>query len=636
MPRRLKSESAVTSERIVSERRYRFNPIRNLNSATLVQRIEAWDAGHLNELARTFHAIESRDDQLATIAPARYDGPSRLPWDILVAEGESENPEALKQRAELLYFYNNLRATDVTEQNLRGSLSLFLRQAARARGHRYSVHETVWQPRAPVWATDPNGAPVVRDGLSAEYRFVPLWFFENTESRLRYLPINAGTYGVEMTAEDWFVCVGTGLLLPSTINYVFQRMSLNDWLQFNKDFGAGFLDAETSAEKSSAEWTGLRNDIAALFRAKGLVHGTGTKITYSGPQSGQAIFDALLERLEKRLIRLWTGSELAVKAGPSDSVGAGNQMQFTDAILEADALWLEEQVHEGVTMPVLRWWHGAGVRPLVYFKLKTPAKQNTDIELKKDTALIGWGAQIALGKLAEKYGATVANGEEFARPAAPTGSTVAASPPQGFVNEAGAARIAAQTKQAVARALAAANQPLAERLDVLLALDDEAAFIRELQAIAADPTLAAAVINSPAVQELAQAEANGMAAHLLNALTSRTAKPLANEKPTGFDTTDAMKAAAKRALDWRRQFNRGGTEIGVARARDILNGRIGADTIGRMVSFFARHEVDKQATGFNQGEEGFPSAGRIAWDLWGGDAGKAWAAARLRELEGEE
>lgn len=48
-------------------------------------------------------------------------------------------------------------------------------------------------------------------------------------------------------------------------------------------------------------------------------------------------------------------------------------------------------------------------------------------------------------------------------------------------------------------------------------------------------------------------------------------------------------------------------------------------TIRRMVSFFARHEVDKSAEGFERGEDGYPSAGRVAWELWGGDAGRAWA-----------
>jgi hypothetical protein len=49
------------------------------------------------------------------------------------------------------------------------------------------------------------------------------------------------------------------------------------------------------------------------------------------------------------------------------------------------------------------------------------------------------------------------------------------------------------------------------------------------------------------------------------------------------------------------------------------------DTVQRMASYFARHEVDKQGQGFSPGEPGYPSAGRIAWALWGGDPGKTWA-----------
>jgi len=94
-----------------------------------------------------------------------------------------------------------------------------------------------------------------------------------------------------------------------------------------------------------------------------------------------------------------------------------------------------------------------------------------------------------------------------------------------------------------------------------------------------------------------------------------------NTKPT-----DGMKSAARRALEWRKEYGRGGTEVGVARARDIVNGsNLSIDTVKRMYSFFARHEVDKKAEGFSSGEEGFPSAGRIAWDLWGGDGGQTWS-----------
>jgi hypothetical protein len=101
----------------------------------------------------------------------------------------------------------------------------------------------------------------------------------------------------------------------------------------------------------------------------------------------------------------------------------------------------------------------------------------------------------------------------------------------------------------------------------------------------------------------------------------------------GYSPNDAMVAEARRGLGWRETFGRGGTEVGVARARDIINRRnLSRTTVARMASFFARHEVDKQAEGFRPGEPGYPSAGRIAWALWGGDPARAWAAAILREF----
>lgn len=107
-------------------------------------------------------------------------------------------------------------------------------------------------------------------------------------------------------------------------------------------------------------------------------------------------------------------------------------------------------------------------------------------------------------------------------------------------------------------------------------------------------------------------------------------------KAVNLRPTEAMAVEAERGLAWRREFNRGGTAVGVARARDISNRtELSPETIGRMVSYFARHEVDKQAQGFRAGEEGYPSAGRIAWALWGGDAGKTWAEAKQRQLENE-
>ena len=106
--------------------------------------------------------------------------------------------------------------------------------------------------------------------------------------------------------------------------------------------------------------------------------------------------------------------------------------------------------------------------------------------------------------------------------------------------------------------------------------------------------------------------------------------PKPEERQEGYAPTDGMVAEARRGLEWRRAFGRGGTAVGVARARDIVNRRrMSRSVVARMASFFARHAVDKRAQGFRPGEPGYPSAGRIAWALWGGDPGVAFSRSIL-------
>ena len=103
-----------------------------------------------------------------------------------------------------------------------------------------------------------------------------------------------------------------------------------------------------------------------------------------------------------------------------------------------------------------------------------------------------------------------------------------------------------------------------------------------------------------------------------------------------YKPTEGMIEEAERGLAWRREFGRGGTEVGIARARDIVNGKnLSEDTVKRMFSFFSRHEIDSQAEGFRPGEEGYPSNGRIAWALWGGDAGYSWSRNKVEMMDNE-
>jgi len=107
-----------------------------------------------------------------------------------------------------------------------------------------------------------------------------------------------------------------------------------------------------------------------------------------------------------------------------------------------------------------------------------------------------------------------------------------------------------------------------------------------------------------------------------------------------YKPTSGMASAARRALKWKQEGKPGGTLVGLARANQLKDrDPLSASVVLRMYSFFSRHEVDKRATGFNSGEEGFPSKGRVAWDLWGGDGGYSWSSAKrnqiMREREGK-
>ena len=102
--------------------------------------------------------------------------------------------------------------------------------------------------------------------------------------------------------------------------------------------------------------------------------------------------------------------------------------------------------------------------------------------------------------------------------------------------------------------------------------------------------------------------------------------------------TKQMMREAKKGLEMRKEFGRGGTEVGVARARDIMNGKnLSIKTIKRMYSFFSRQEKSiKNGEGFKKGDKGYPSAGKIAWLLWGGEGGFNWAKRKVEEIENVE
>ena len=99
-----------------------------------------------------------------------------------------------------------------------------------------------------------------------------------------------------------------------------------------------------------------------------------------------------------------------------------------------------------------------------------------------------------------------------------------------------------------------------------------------------------------------------------------------------FTPPKGAQEAAARALDVRKskpESQRGMTPTGIARARDLSNGKtLSPETVKRMKSFFERHEVDKK--GKSWGDQG---RGWQAWMGWGGDPGFSWALKVCRQMD---
>ncbi len=112
-------------------------------------------------------------------------------------------------------------------------------------------------------------------------------------------------------------------------------------------------------------------------------------------------------------------------------------------------------------------------------------------------------------------------------------------------------------------------------------------------------------------------------------------------EPVDKDTyrpPNAVQYNAQRALNWiaEGKAGQGFTDVGRARAAQLANGQaVSEETIRRMAAYFTRHQSDLEAEGAKQGQDRFPSAGRVAWDAWGGNEGWSWARNIIRSLDAE-
>jgi phage gp29-like protein len=406
----LKDQSIITLDRIRSQRQAAFNPIANLTPSSLASQIAAFKGGYLSGLAYTFEALSERDYSLQTDATKRYKSVSRNPWEVAIIAGHQQNPDAIRHKAALEFFYNNISCTDAMEPHARGGAAMLFRTMARAIGHRYQPHEIVFNPQDPVWDGD-----TLRAGLSATFTAVPLYFFESRTGPLRFIREPYGLDGVEMPDGEWMVTVGDGLLLASAICWMFKQLALKDWVSYNGKFGLPGIHGKTDAAKDSPEWNAFveavenfANDWYAVTNLSGLIELIKTDGGASIPMREMVL------KMEEAITKMWRGGDLASQSsGTSGAVGAQGQNSERDMLEADDCEMISETLNAQVDPHVIRWHFGEDVQPLAYFKIAKPKQQNAETEIKVDQALTALGIPQSKQAVAERYGRTIAaDGEE--------------------------------------------------------------------------------------------------------------------------------------------------------------------------------------------------------------------------------
>lgn len=528
-----KTTASLGAERVRQHLQGRYNPIRGLTPETLAANLDCFDLGHLRQAALLWQKIRDRDDTVKSVAEKRDLSASLLDWEILTTE---DSPAATAHKEALEDFYNSLSATHALDTHQRGGVAKLIQQMMHAQGHRWAVHEIVWQTDGPA--------------LTAEFRFVPLQFFEATGGELRFLAQDFAVNGEPLEPGGWMVTSGAGLMEATSIAYLFKQLPLRDWLIFCEKAGIPALHGKTPAAKGTPEWEDFREALANFGVDWALVTDASTIVeSVDLKASGQLPHPLLVDRMDRAIARLWRGADLGTMSKDGSAVGSNPQENETDILEAADAMLISETLQHYVDRWVIRYRFG--VEPLAYFQLQPRVRINREIELKIDDALIRWGVPRGIRELLERYGRPEIDAGDtpaqapappapFGQPPAGGSESDPAKPgtqnsepedgePAAMANEALRSRgrdtlFRATTMRGVAAGLQADLAPVVERLAALAEIQDEAAFRSAWTKFEQDlPDLQRQVIvkNPAAAEVLAQAIGTAMASGFGEAATSR-------------------------------------------------------------------------------------------------------------------
>jgi hypothetical protein len=463
----------------------RWNPIKGLVPEKLATILDAFKKGDLRPGAQLYDAVEDRDLLIRNVASKRKKAVARAQWEVLTVD---DSPEAMAQKECLEVFYNNLVATSVLNGDERGGMGLMVRQMMDAIGKKFAVHEITWRPiegrgvdrRLARKKASPEGGLSVQDSspegpqgpqnfLTAEFKFAPLWFFENRTGTLQFLKNDFDTYGEALKPGEWLVTVGDGIMEATVVGWLLKRSSLQDWAAFLEKFGTPGVLGRCHAGKDTPEAEEIENAVAQLMNDWAAVLFGEDEITLLETKGagGDKAFAALVEYIDRMIAAIWRGADLSTISQGQAGVGASLQGDESDLLTEDDAGLITETLWDQVDKYVLQYCLGIAESPKAYIKILPPKRQNVDQDLKVDEFLLKYRFPRSVDDVAELYGRPIPDpsAELLQEPEPPEGAP--GNGPKAMGN----------TRSARARMLTAKQQllaPIFKRLRAIDAMEGEA------------------------------------------------------------------------------------------------------------------------------------------------------------------
>ena len=474
-------DASITPGRVTTSVRMRNNPIKGLTFERLVTYLDQWRLGFFRSAGMAWDTMERRDYQLQICRPKRLKSVARHGYDILIRDDVDDSQKTLAQQQKefLENFYANVTTTTALNPDEEGGTSLLFRQMMDAVGKYYAVHEIIWQPMGADDATE--GAE-----LTAKFIFCPIWWFEGTRGKLRFLPSEFQIYGNEMQPGEWLVTCGDGIMEACSVVYLMKSLVLKSGLAFLDKFGMPGIHGKTDAVKDSPEWNDFVSAVQDFAQEWSAVTNRNADLTLvEAKASGEAGFEKFTAMFDRAITQLWRGADLGTTSS-SHGTGASLQEDESEILETDDAKMLEETLDAKVTKYALAWKFGPDAERLAYIKLRTTPRRNIQDDLAVDQFLAtikddkGRGI-LGLQSLMERYSRALPKADEVvaqviatagAQKTGPDGKPLPPGKTDANAEFANADHLDEKSMALVVEALLSQFKSINERLDAVAKLDD--------------------------------------------------------------------------------------------------------------------------------------------------------------------